>query len=233
MQPDAALEQRPQKIPLARKKSQPRFRIGRDLDVWVAEQAMFAEILPAAAGQDEQVIGRTAFENAGQLGVELPHRRGISPLKIREGDEQAMIYYIQEIQKQNCYPGGICSVTPQSAKQMVRNRAQQIVAESAPSTDDTLRLLEGLMRTAAQIPGGPIELPETVQDRSLDSMFGVAGESNLLARVEFLGRVEQSRIPVNVPGQAVGRGHIEQGDVHVTPMGIGTQQQRFVVGRKR
>jgi hypothetical protein len=36
---------------------------------------------------------------------------------------------------------------------MVRNRAQQIVAESAPSTDDTLRLLEGLMRTAAQIPG--------------------------------------------------------------------------------
>ena len=36
---------------------------------------------------------------------------------------------------------------------MVKNRAQQIVVESAPATDDTLRLLEGLMRTAAQLPG--------------------------------------------------------------------------------
>lgn len=32
-------------------------------------------------------------------------------------------------------------------------RAQQMVVESAPATDDTLRLLEGLMRTAAQLPG--------------------------------------------------------------------------------
>ncbi len=77
-------------------------------------------------------------------------------LKIREGDEQALIYYIQEVQRQSCFraPGGmICSVTPQGARQIVKNRAQQIAVESAPATDNTLRLLEGLMRTAAQLPG--------------------------------------------------------------------------------
>jgi VWFA-related protein len=76
--------------------------------------------------------------------------------KIREGDQQALTYYIQEVQRQNCFRirgGIICNVTPQSAKQLVMNRANQIVVESAPATDNTLRLLEGLMRTAAQLPG--------------------------------------------------------------------------------
>jgi len=36
---------------------------------------------------------------------------------------------------------------------MVKTRANQIAVEAAPSAADTLRLLEGLMRTAAQIPG--------------------------------------------------------------------------------
>jgi len=98
-------------------------------------------------------VARLSYRNAGPTDMEKPPMSQYIAMKIREGDEQAMVYYIQEIQKQNCYPGGICSVTPQTARQMVRNRAQQIVAESAPSTDDTLRLLEGLMRTAAQIPG--------------------------------------------------------------------------------
>ena len=77
-------------------------------------------------------------------------------LKIREGDQQAITYYIQEIQKQSCFRGGnetICTVTPQSAKLQVMQRAQQIVVQSAPATDNTLRLLEGLMRSAAQLPG--------------------------------------------------------------------------------
>jgi VWFA-related protein len=76
--------------------------------------------------------------------------------KIREGDESAMTYYVLEMQKQNCFKAGgavICSMSPQSMRQLIRNRAQQIVVESAPSIDDTLRLLEGLMRTAAQLPG--------------------------------------------------------------------------------
>jgi len=79
-------------------------------------------------------------------------------MKIREGDEQAISYYVQETQKEYCFKtsaGGdpICMITPQSARQLVRNRAQEIMMETAPATDDTLRLLEGLMRTAAQMPG--------------------------------------------------------------------------------
>jgi len=77
-------------------------------------------------------------------------------MKIRDGDESAMTFYVIEMQKQTCFRAGgavICSMSPQSIRQQIRNRAQQIVQESAPSTDDTLRLLEGLMRTAGQIPG--------------------------------------------------------------------------------
>lgn len=95
---------------------------------------------------------RLSYRNPGKADMDQPPMSQYIAMKIREGDEQAMVYYIQEVQKQHCYMG-ICSVTPDGARQMVRNRAQQIVAESAPSTDDTLRLLEGLMRTAAQIPG--------------------------------------------------------------------------------
>lgn len=77
-------------------------------------------------------------------------------LKIREGDEQAMTYYVQEIQKQACTRTAgstMCTISPQAARQQVRMRANQMVVESAPATDDTLRLLEGLMRSAAQLPG--------------------------------------------------------------------------------
>ena len=76
--------------------------------------------------------------------------------QIRDGDQQALIYYTQEIQRQNCYRVRnqiICNVTPQSARVMAQQRANQIVVESAPATEDTLRLLEGLMRSAAQLPG--------------------------------------------------------------------------------
>lgn len=97
-------------------------------------------------------VARLNYRNSVKTDVDQPPMSQYIAMKIREGDEQAMIYYIQEIQKQHCYMGN-CSVTPDGARQMVRNRAQQIVAESAPSTEDTLRLLEGLMRTAAQIPG--------------------------------------------------------------------------------
>ena len=98
-------------------------------------------------------VDRLNYRNTARLDMEKPPMSEYIAMKIRDGDEQAMVYYIQEIQKQNCYPNGICSVTPDSARQMVRNRANQIAVESAPSTDNTLRLLEGLMRSAAQIPG--------------------------------------------------------------------------------
>ena len=98
-------------------------------------------------------VDRLNYRNAGRVDFDRPPMSQYIAMKIRDGDEQAMVYYIQEIQKQNCYPGGICSVSPEGARQMVKNRANQIAIEAGPSADNTLRLLEGLMRTAAQLPG--------------------------------------------------------------------------------
>ena len=97
-------------------------------------------------------VARLNYRTNTKTDMDEPPMSQYIALKIRDGDEQAMIYYVEKIQEQHCTQAG-CSVTAQGARQMVRNRAQQIVAESAPSTEDTLRLLEGLMRTAAQIPG--------------------------------------------------------------------------------
>jgi VWFA-related protein len=103
-------------------------------------------------------VARLNYRANTKIDMDNPPMSEYIALKIREGDEQAMIYYIQEIQKQNCFsasPGGkpICLVSPQSAKQLVLERAQQITTQAAPDTDNTLRLLEGLMRSAGQLPG--------------------------------------------------------------------------------
>src|SRR5258705_4906941 len=103
-------------------------------------------------------VDRLNYRSATKVDMGSPPMSEYIALKIREGDEQAITYYVQEIQKQSCYPAGpggvpICTATPQSARQLVMQRAQQITVQSAPDTDNTLRLLEGLMRTAAQLPG--------------------------------------------------------------------------------
>jgi VWFA-related protein len=101
-------------------------------------------------------VERLNYRTNTKTDMEKPPMSEYIAMKIREGDEQALIYYTQEIQRQNCIRtrgGLICSVTPQGARQMAKNRANEIVVESAPATADTLRLLEGLMRTAAQVPG--------------------------------------------------------------------------------
>ena len=101
-------------------------------------------------------VARLNYRTNTKTDMQHPPMSEYIAMKIREGDEHAMTYYIQEIQKQACVKAGDqvqCTISPQAAKQQVRMRAQQMVVESAPATDDTLRLLEGLMRTAAQIPG--------------------------------------------------------------------------------
>ncbi len=101
-------------------------------------------------------VARLNYRTDRKSDMERPPMSEYIAAKIREGDEQALIYYTQEVQRQNCIKVRntlICSVTPQGARQMVKNRANQIAVESAPATDNTLRLLEGLMRTAAQLPG--------------------------------------------------------------------------------
>ena len=101
-------------------------------------------------------VARLNYRANPRLDTGKPEMSEYLASRIRDGDEQAMTYYVQELQKQTCFrtrAGMICPVGPQALRQEVRNRAQQVVLESAPATDDTLRLLEGLMRTAAQLPG--------------------------------------------------------------------------------
>ena len=101
-------------------------------------------------------VARLNYRTSTKLDTEKPAMSEYIALKIREGDQQAINYYITEVLKQNCYRGGrepICAVAPQSAKQLVMQRAQQMVVQSAPATDNTLRFLETLMRAAAQVPG--------------------------------------------------------------------------------
>ena len=119
-------------------------------------QIGFLQQLTASKDALRSAVARLNYRANPKLDMDKPPMSEYLATKIRDGDEQAITYFIQEIQKQNCYrtrAGLICSVSPQSARQLVKNRANEIAVEAAPATDDTLRLLEGLMRTAAQVPG--------------------------------------------------------------------------------
>jgi VWFA-related protein len=101
-------------------------------------------------------VGRLNYRANMKLDMEQPPMSEYIALKIREGDEQAMTYYVQEMQKQNCWKAGtqvICTMSPQAMRQLIRERAQQMVSMTAPDTDNTLIVLEGLMRTAGELPG--------------------------------------------------------------------------------
>ena len=104
-------------------------------------------------------VARLNYRANTKIDMDNPPMSEYVALKIREGDEATVSYYVSEVLKQNCFKpsaGGvnyICMVSPQSARQLVIERAQMMVMQAAPDTDNTLILLEGLMRTAAQLPG--------------------------------------------------------------------------------
>jgi len=103
-------------------------------------------------------VARLNYRANTKIDMDNPPMSEYVALKIREGDEATVSYYVSEVLKQNCFrpsPGSdyICLVSPQSARQLVIERAQMMVMQAAPDTDNTLILLEGLMRTAAQLPG--------------------------------------------------------------------------------
>ncbi len=103
-------------------------------------------------------VARLNYRANAKMDMDNPPMSEYVALKIREGDEQTLNYYVKELQKQNCFrpPGGaglICTMSPQAMVQAVRERAQEMVVMAAPDTDNTLILLEGLMRTAGQLPG--------------------------------------------------------------------------------
>jgi VWFA-related protein len=101
-------------------------------------------------------VARLNYRTNTKMDMDNPPMSEYIALKIREGDEQAITFYAQQILQQNCYKISgefVCTVSPQSARLLAKERAQEITTMAAPDTDNTLRLLEGLMRSAAQLPG--------------------------------------------------------------------------------
>jgi len=103
-------------------------------------------------------VARLNYRAVTKTDMDNPPMSEYIALKIREGDESTISFYVQEMMKQNCFraaPGGsyICTVSTMAARHLVIERAQEIVTQTAPATDNTLILLEGLMRTAGQLAG--------------------------------------------------------------------------------
>jgi VWFA-related protein len=101
-------------------------------------------------------VARLNYRTNTKLDMDNPPMSEYIAMKIRDGDEQTITYYVQELQKQYCYKAGasvICTMSPQAMRVAVRERAFEMVTMAAPDTDNTLILLEGLMRTAGQLPG--------------------------------------------------------------------------------
>jgi len=104
-------------------------------------------------------VARLNYKANPKFDMDKPPMSEYIALKIREGDEAALAYYVTEMQKQQCYGAGgavQCPVTPQAMRLLVRERAQEITTFTAPAVDNTLIMLEALMRTAGQLPGRKI-----------------------------------------------------------------------------
>jgi VWFA-related protein len=103
-------------------------------------------------------VARLNYRANTKTDMENPPMSEYIASKIREGDEGTIGFYVTEMMKDSCFrpPGGgelICTLNTQSARLLVRERAQQITTFAVPETNNTLALLEGLMRTAGQLPG--------------------------------------------------------------------------------
>ncbi|HEX5703309.1 MAG TPA: VWA domain-containing protein [Pyrinomonadaceae bacterium] len=105
----------------------------------------------------QAAVARLNYRANAKLDMEKPPMSEFQASKIQEGDESAISYYVAEMLKQNCIRdpqgGVICFVDAQAARNLVIQRARQITMNTAPDTKNTLMMLEGLMRTAAQLPG--------------------------------------------------------------------------------
>ena len=104
-------------------------------------------------------VARLNYRTSTKLDMDSPPMSEYIAMKIRDGDEAALGYYITELQKQNCIKARteiICTMSPQAMRLAVRERAQEMVTMASPATDNTLIMLENLMRMAAQLPGRKI-----------------------------------------------------------------------------
>jgi VWFA-related protein len=104
----------------------------------------------------EAAVARLSYRAESKVDTEKPPMSEYMALKIQQGDERAISYYVAEMMKQNCFTVNgetVCMINPQSARTLVLLRARGISTMSAPGTANTLEMLAGLMRTVAQLPG--------------------------------------------------------------------------------
>jgi VWFA-related protein len=104
-------------------------------------------------------VARLNYRTSTKLDMDSPPMSEYIAMKIRDGDQAALNYYISELMKQNCVKAGtqiICTMGPEALRMAVRERAQEMVVMASPATDNTLIMLENLMRMAAQLPGRKI-----------------------------------------------------------------------------
>jgi VWFA-related protein len=104
-------------------------------------------------------VARLNYRTSTKLDMDSPPMSEYIAMKIRDGDQAALNYYITELMKQNCITAGtqiICTMGPEALRMAVRERAQEMVVMASPATDNTLIMLENLMRMAAQLPGRKI-----------------------------------------------------------------------------
>ena len=104
----------------------------------------------------QTAVARLNYRANAKFDMERPPMSEYMASKIQDGDESAISYYVTEMMKQQCYRASgetICMMDTQSARHLVMNRARAITTNTAPDTRNTLVMLEGLMRTAAQLPG--------------------------------------------------------------------------------
>ncbi|MDX6288849.1 MAG: hypothetical protein QOH42_648 [Blastocatellia bacterium] len=106
-------------------------------------------------------VARLNYRANTKMDMDSPPMSEYVAFKIRDGDEGSISFYVSEMMKQNCFKSAgsengtpyICTISYQSARHMVIERAQVMVTQTTPDTNNTLILMEGLMRTAAQLPG--------------------------------------------------------------------------------
>jgi VWFA-related protein len=107
----------------------------------------------------QAAVARLNYKAHTKLDMDNPPMSEYIAMKIRDGDQDALGYYVTELQKQNCTKAGnqvICTMSPQAMRILVRERANEMVTMAQPATDNTLIMLENLMRTAAQMAGRKI-----------------------------------------------------------------------------
>ncbi|MEO6394274.1 MAG: VWA domain-containing protein [Pyrinomonadaceae bacterium] len=103
-----------------------------------------------------EAVAKLSFRTRRMPDIEKPPMSEYLAAQINNGDKEALDFYLLQLLRDNTIKVNgetIQFVDPASARAMVMNRAREVSMQAGPSTDDTLKMLEGLMRTAAQLPG--------------------------------------------------------------------------------